>query len=68
LLKSFSLLIVCDLFSPNFVKTLYLKKKEKKKKDKTRAGDMAEVVESLPTKHRALSSNPNATAKKESRL
>jgi high-affinity Fe2+/Pb2+ permease len=46
----------------------YLKKKKKKKrkkKKKWRAGRVPQVVECLPSKHEALSSNTNATKNKE---
>jgi hypothetical protein len=34
-------------------------------KKKKRAGGVAEVVESLPSKHKALSSNPSTSKKKQ---
>jgi hypothetical protein len=45
-------------------KTLLGKKKKTKTKSK-RAGDFTQVVEHLPSKHKALSSSPSTTKEKE---
>jgi hypothetical protein len=47
-------------------KRLNLPGKKEKTKEKEKAGGMAQVIEHLPSQHKALSSNPSILKKKKS--